>query len=105
MHDRRVYLGGWSEVGPEQGHTSLTPNENAARTLGVEPLSLETLARQVLGEERVAHPLMVQRFLREAVEEALGAPTRKAWRAPCCLHKGVVPRRRRCRRGSRLPAG
>ena len=62
MHGRRVYLGEWSEVGPEKGRTSLTPNENAARTLGVEPLSLETLARQILGDERIAHPLTVQRL-------------------------------------------
>ncbi len=31
MHDRRVYLGGWNEAKPRQGHTCLTPNGNAAR--------------------------------------------------------------------------
>lgn len=51
----------------------LTPNENAARTLGVAPLSIETLARQVLGEERTAHPLLAQNLLRAAVEEVLGS--------------------------------
>ena len=73
MYDRRVYLGEWSEVGPEQGRTILTPNANAARTLGVEPLSIETLARQILGEERIAALLIIQRLLRQAVEEALGS--------------------------------
>src|SRR5215212_455849 len=73
MYDRRVYLGEWSEVGPEQGHITLTPNANAARTLGVEPLSIETLARQILGDERVARPLTMQRLLREAVRDALGS--------------------------------
>jgi hypothetical protein len=73
MYDRRVYLGEWRDVGPEQGHTTLTPNANAARTMGVEPLSLETLARQILGDERIARPLIIQRLLRAAVEEALGS--------------------------------
>src|SRR5215207_9042938 len=73
MQDRHVYLGGWSEARPEQYHTCLTPNENAARTLGVEHLSLENVALQVLGAERIAHPLAVQRLLRRAVEEALGS--------------------------------
>lgn len=73
MYDRRVFLGEWSEVGPEQGRTTLTPNANAARTLGVELLSIESLARQVLGDERIARPLTIQRLLRQAVEEALGS--------------------------------
>jgi RecB family exonuclease len=73
MQYRRVCLGGWSEARPEQYHTCLTPNESAARTLGVEHLSLENLALQVLGAERIAHPLAVQRLLRRAVEEALGS--------------------------------
>jgi len=72
MYYRRVYLGEWSDVGPEQGRTTLTPNANAARTLGVEPLSLQTLARQILGDERIARPLIIQRLLRQAVEEGLG---------------------------------
>ncbi len=72
MYDRLVYLGGWSEAGPERGRTPLTPNGNAARTLGVEPLSLDTLGRQVLGDERIAHPLTSGRLLRGAVVEALG---------------------------------
>jgi hypothetical protein len=29
MYGRRVYLGEWSEVGQEQGRTTLTPNANA----------------------------------------------------------------------------
>jgi hypothetical protein len=53
MNDRRVYLGAWCDVGPEQGCTTLTPNANAARTMGIEPLSIETLARQILGGERI----------------------------------------------------
>src|SRR5829696_1416578 len=73
MYDRRVYLGECSEVGPKQGRTTLTPNANAARTLGVEPLSIETLARQILGDERIARPLTIQRLLRQAVEEAVGS--------------------------------
>jgi len=73
MYDRRVYLGEWSEVGPKQGRTTLTPNANAARPLGVEPLSIEALARQILGEERIARPLIIQRLLRQAVEEAVGS--------------------------------
>ena len=36
MYGRRVYLGEWSEVGLEQGRTTLTPNANAARTMGVD---------------------------------------------------------------------
>ncbi len=68
---RRVYLGE-QEPAASPEHTILTPNENAARTLGVAPLSLEDLARRMLGEERVAHPLLEQRLLREAVEDALG---------------------------------
>ena len=51
----------------------LTPNENAAKTLGVAPLTIETLARQVLGEDGVVHPLLAQNLLRAAVEEALGS--------------------------------
>ena len=63
MYDRRVYLGEWNAVVPEQGRTTLIPNANAARTLGVEPLSLETLARQIVGDERIARPLTIQRLL------------------------------------------
>jgi hypothetical protein len=37
--------------------------------MGVKPLSLEALAQQVLGEGRVAHPILAQRLLREAVGE------------------------------------
>jgi hypothetical protein len=73
MEDRRVYLGELSGVVPEQGRTAITPNANAASTLGVEPLSLETLAQQIVGEERVAHPLTAQRLLRGSVEEVLGS--------------------------------
>ena len=106
MYGRRVYLGEWSEVGPEQGRTTLTPNANAARTLGVEPLSLETLARQILGDERIAHPLIVQRLLRQAVEEAVGKlRPRRGGAHPASSDKGAVPRRRRRRRRSGLPAG
>ena len=54
------------------GHTSITPNENAADTLGVRPLTLEDLAREVVGDQRVAHPVVVQRLLGEAAAEVLG---------------------------------
>jgi hypothetical protein len=37
MYNRHVYLGEWSEVGVDYRCTYLTPNENAARRLGVEP--------------------------------------------------------------------
>jgi RecB family exonuclease len=70
---RHVRLGRWGEAYPQGGRTMLTPNENAARTLGVAPLSVETLARQVLGEERIAHPLLAHNLLREAMEETLGS--------------------------------
>jgi RecB family exonuclease len=73
MYNRHVYLGEWSEVGVDQRCTYLTPNENAARRLGVEPLSLETLAQQILDKDRTAHPVKVQRLLRRAVEEVLGS--------------------------------
>ena len=73
MDNRHVYLGEWSEVGVDHRCTYLTPNENAARRLGVEPLSLETLAQQILGNDRTAHPVKVQRLLRRAVEEVLGS--------------------------------
>jgi hypothetical protein len=88
MYDRRVYLGEWSETGPEKGRTTLTPNANAARTLGVEPLSLETLARQILGDERIAAPLIIQHLLRQAVEEALGSSDPDGERAHCFLGLG-----------------
>ena len=73
MYNRHVYLGEWSEVGVDHRCTYLTPNENASRRLGVEPLSLETLAQQILGDDRTAHPVKVQRLLRRAVEAVLGS--------------------------------
>lgn len=73
--ERYVYLGEQKELPNSHGHhVAITPNEEAARTLGVPPLSLEGLARRTLGEERIAHPLLVQRLLREATEEALESP-------------------------------
>jgi hypothetical protein len=108
MYGSRVYLGEWSEAGPEKGRTTLTPNANAARTMGVEPLSLETLARQILGDERITPPLMIQRLLRQAVEEALGSsdpdgvartllpPVRELFRADADLD--AHPGSRRARR-------
>jgi hypothetical protein len=68
---RTVYLGEWKLV-TYHGRTSITPNENAADTLGVRPLTLEDLAREVVGEQRVAHPVVVQRLLGEAAGEVLG---------------------------------
>lgn len=52
----------------------VTPNENAARALGVRHLSLETMARLSLTEgRRAANPVQVSRLSRAAVERALGA--------------------------------
>jgi hypothetical protein len=73
MGNRRVFLSGGGEVKAHRSYTVLTPNQNAAGTLDVTPLSLEDLAQQILGEELLAHPVSVQRFLRGAVEEALGS--------------------------------
>ncbi len=73
MYDRRAYLGEWDEVGPSNKHTFLTPNENTAHGVSAEPLSLATLALRIVGEEKVAHPVVVQRFLRRAVQETLGS--------------------------------
>src|SRR5829696_9774225 len=70
---RLVRLGRWGEAYPLDGRTMLTPNENAAKTLGVAPLSIETLARQVLGENLIAHPLLAQKLLRASVVEVLGS--------------------------------
>lgn len=70
-HNQRVYLGEWKEIYGHHGCTVLTPNENAAGTLGVAPLSLETFAQQILGEKRIAHPVSVQRLLVQIVDEVL----------------------------------
>lgn len=68
---RRLYLGELQTPAASPGCTILTPNENAARTLGILPLSLEGLAQLTLGEGRVANPILAQRLLREAVENVL----------------------------------
>jgi hypothetical protein len=70
--NRSVYLGELS-VDVTDGRTVITPNEKAAATLDVDHASLESLAREVVGPERIANPLLVWRKLREAVEEALGS--------------------------------
>ena len=88
MYDRHVYLGEWSEVGVDHRCTYLTPNENAAHALGVEPLSLETLAQQILGDDRTAHPVKVQRLLRRAVEEVLGSTDPDGVARTCCPRSG-----------------
>ena len=70
---RHVFLG---EAVPTAGEdlTVVTPNENAAATLGVRHLSLESMARLSLTEgKRAANPVQVSRLLRSAVEHALGA--------------------------------
>lgn len=69
---RVVRLGGRGEEPPADGATVLTPNKNAARTLGVEPLSLEGLARQIVGRERVAPTALTSRLMREMVGELWG---------------------------------
>jgi len=68
--NRRVRLGGWVLV-LGAGRTAITPNENAADTLDVKPCTLEDLAREVLGEGRVANPVLVWRLMREAVANTL----------------------------------
>jgi hypothetical protein len=71
---RLVRLGEWdSEVGEHLDRTAITPNENAAATIGAPPTSLEILAREVLGEERIAHLVSVQQLLGEAVKKVLGS--------------------------------
>jgi RecB family exonuclease len=69
--NRTVRLGGWGLV-LGAGRTVITPNENAADTLDVKPLTLEDLAHVVLGEGRVANPVVVWRLMQEAVANALG---------------------------------
>ena len=69
--NRTVRLGGWGLVlGAER--TVITPNDNAANTLDVKPRTLEDLAHEVLGEGRVANPVLVWRLMREAVANTLG---------------------------------
>src|SRR4051812_5239825 len=70
MGSKHVVLGSWKKPRVDN-FTVLSPNENASRTLGVAPLSLEVLAQQVLGEGRIAHPVTVQRILHRAVREVL----------------------------------
>jgi hypothetical protein len=83
---RLVRLGGWSSrVGKHLGRTVITPNKNALVTLGAPPRSLEALAREVLGQERIVHAVSVQRLLRGAVEEALGSA------APDEVARAVLP--------------
>lgn len=70
---RFVRLGGWEHVDARQDRVVVAPNENAAVALGVPHTSLENLARGILGEERIAHPLLVQHLLREAVDDVLSS--------------------------------
>jgi hypothetical protein len=69
--NRTVCLGVWGLV-PGAERTVITPNENAADTLDVQPRTLEDLAHEVLGEGRVANPVLVWRLMQEAVANALG---------------------------------
>ncbi len=70
---RRLLLGELHAPGLT-GLTVVTPNENAARALGVRHLSLEAMARLSLTEgKRAANPVQVERLMRAAVEEALGS--------------------------------
>jgi hypothetical protein len=50
-----VVLGGSDKPRVGDVRTTLTPNERAATPLSVPYLTLEALARQVLGNKRVAH--------------------------------------------------
>ena len=67
---RTVKLGGPGPP-PDDRDAVVTPNSNAARALGVEHVSLERLAREVVGEGRIADPLLLWRVLRESVAEVL----------------------------------
>jgi RecB family exonuclease len=69
--NRMVRLGGWGLVSGAE-RTVITPNENAADTLDVKPRTLEDLAHEVLGEGRVANPILVWRLMQEAVANTLG---------------------------------
>jgi hypothetical protein len=69
--NRTVRLGRWGLVSGAE-RTAITPNENAADTLDVKPRTLEGLAHEVIGEGRVANPVMVWRLMREAVANTLG---------------------------------
>src|SRR5918993_1942486 len=80
---RRLYLGELQTPAASPGCTILTPNENAARTLGILPLSLEGLAQLTLGEGRVANPILAQRLLREAVENVLDSTDPAGSPGPC----------------------
>jgi hypothetical protein len=52
---REVRLGGWGPVLPHD-RTVITPNENAADTLEVSPVSLDKLAQLIVGEDRMSGP-------------------------------------------------
>jgi hypothetical protein len=60
--NRTVCLGEWGLVSVAE-RTVITPNENAADTLDVKRLTLEDLAHEVLGEGRVASPVLVWRLM------------------------------------------
>ncbi|MFM1843170.1 MAG: hypothetical protein RLZZ490_1912, partial [Cyanobacteriota bacterium] len=51
----------------------ITPNRNAAQTLGVPAVSLQQLAQDILktGQVKVAPPLVAQHYLREALRQTL----------------------------------
>jgi hypothetical protein len=66
---RRLVLGG--EPGRLDG-LLLTPNPNAARSYGAAPLSLEDLAVQMVGKERLVSPLDAHRFLLQAADDIQG---------------------------------
>jgi RecB family exonuclease len=63
---RRVVLGAPPTHIPRSGLV-ITPNQTAARTLGVRPVTLEGYAQSFLPADSVAPPPLVQRLLREAV--------------------------------------
>jgi hypothetical protein len=62
-------------------------------------MSLEGLARELLSEERIAHPVTVQRLLRKAWGRRSAARTRRAFRAHCfpplgnCSARGLTSKR------------
>ena len=66
--DRTVNLGGKPDV---EGLT-VTPNKACADSLGVTPVTLETLARRALPEGSVAPPMQSRQLLMAAVREVLG---------------------------------
>jgi len=61
------------DLSDDGGWQVITPNRNAAQTLGVSAFSLQQLAQDILktGQVKVAPPLVAQHYLREALRKTL----------------------------------